>query len=695
MAEIIKELTLDVARKNSIQAIIGKQYDYNSRFLKVHLTNEGVPLIVPTGTVVTINAARADEKKNSFLGEVNEDGSVTVPITQWMLALDDIVTCDISIVDNAGRKLSTTNFVIEVEPSNYSEGDLADVTASIGESTGITGASVDAVTFLLKIDTLKEMSYLFFYNGSGWYFDSVEVTLSDYGITVEGTPLDGDSVLITVAEKSEGILLQLVNKAVSELDDKKLDKVTDVSTYGRVYGISTMGEQITFGCQDAAVNASLPIRDNAGTFQVGTPTKDKHPATKSYVDAREVIEYMLYTSGYSENPVTDGSDNQLYQLNDPTGQYVISGTDGTAYYYNAGQLECIHDPTNEDHDKAWRVWQGSTGILDFSLGSSWGNKDAVIFVAHADKCGYCVRNSYSCFIEGTKVLLRDPKTQELTEKNIENVVAGDHMAFWTPKLNRLTQTRTVVPPLVGECDRYHRLSFSDGRTVDVFGNQFFWDVDLDKLVNWLDMVAGETRVCTAEGDIITYTGAEEIVPPAPVKHYTLMTYRSRYLANGIQVGDKVELFYPRLANMEELMEYWNALPEKDQEYFKRKWREGMRRRNWKFSPEYHEAMKPITAERRTLKRTINENQTYLDSTDYLVAKLSEGLITEAEFAEPREKRQEARDAINAAREALTALETRIPEIEKSVHETVCPPGRYRGVFAGKTRAETEPVGGEA
>lgn len=265
------------------------------------------------------------------------------------------------------------------------------------------------------------------------------------------------------------------------------------------------------------------------------------------------------------------------------------------------------------------------------------------------------------------------------------------MAFWSPKLNRLTQTRTVVPPLVGECESYHRLSFSDGRTVDVFGNQFFWDVDLDKLVNWLDMVAGETRVCTAEGDIITYTGAEEIVPPAPVKHYTLMTYRSRYLANGIQVGDKVELFYPRLVKKEELVEYWNALPEKDKEYFKRKWCEGMRRRNWKFSPEYHEAMKPLLAERAALNRTIAENQSYLDSTDYLVAKLSEGLITEAEFAEPREKRQEARDAINAARDALTALKARVPEIEKAVHETVCPPGRYRGVFAGKTRAETEPL----
>ena len=129
MAEIINELTLDVARENRIQAVLGKQYDYKSRYLKVRIANNGEPIFVTAGTVVTINATRADKQNNSFLGVVNDDGTVTVPITQWMLALDAYVKCDISMTDPQGRKLTTANFTVEVEHSNYTGGNLAEVTA--------------------------------------------------------------------------------------------------------------------------------------------------------------------------------------------------------------------------------------------------------------------------------------------------------------------------------------------------------------------------------------------------------------------------------------------------------------------------------------------------------------------------------------------------------------------------------------
>lgn len=215
MAEIVKELTLDVARENRIQAVLGKQYDYNSRYLKVHIANEGVPLVIAGNSVATINATRADGKSNSFLGEVNGDGTVTVPITQWMLALDDTVKCDISIVDEDGRKLSTTNFTIEVERANYGGGDLAEVTASVGSSKGITGAAVDGVTFIQKVGTPEEKTYTFSFNGTKWLLNSVEVALDDYGITVTGTPVNGDAVTVTVAENTADVLLQLVEQVTA------------------------------------------------------------------------------------------------------------------------------------------------------------------------------------------------------------------------------------------------------------------------------------------------------------------------------------------------------------------------------------------------------------------------------------------------------------------------------------------------
>ncbi len=126
MAEIIKSLSLDVSLQNRIQAVVAKQYDKNSRFLKIQMTDEGRPISVEQTSVVTINASRADNTYKMFAGKVNDDGTVTVPITYWMLELDDKVSCDISVVDVEGRKLSTLNFTIEVERSNYTGEEISE-----------------------------------------------------------------------------------------------------------------------------------------------------------------------------------------------------------------------------------------------------------------------------------------------------------------------------------------------------------------------------------------------------------------------------------------------------------------------------------------------------------------------------------------------------------------------------------------
>lgn len=126
MAEIIKSLSLDVSLQNRIQAVAAKQYDKNSRFLKIQMTDEGRPIPVEQTSVVTINASRADNTYKMFAGKVNDDGTVTVPITYWMLELDDKVSCDISVVDVEGRKLSTLNFTIEVERSNYTGEEISE-----------------------------------------------------------------------------------------------------------------------------------------------------------------------------------------------------------------------------------------------------------------------------------------------------------------------------------------------------------------------------------------------------------------------------------------------------------------------------------------------------------------------------------------------------------------------------------------
>lgn len=124
MAEVLKELTLDVFSANRIKAIVAKQYDYHSRYLLIRLTDGGNNINVESGSVVTINAFRPDGDSAAFLGSVEADGRVLVPLAYWMLELEGTVKCDVSVVDDNERKLSSINFQIEVERANYSGDDI-------------------------------------------------------------------------------------------------------------------------------------------------------------------------------------------------------------------------------------------------------------------------------------------------------------------------------------------------------------------------------------------------------------------------------------------------------------------------------------------------------------------------------------------------------------------------------------------
>ena len=321
MAEIINELTLDVARENRIQAVLGKQYDYKSRYLKVQIANNGEPIFVTSGTVVTINATRADKQNNSFLGVVNDDGTVTVPITQWMLALDDYVKCDISMTDPQGRKLTTANFTVEVEHSNYTGGNLAEVTTSIGSSTGITAATVDGTTFIGKVGTTEEKTYTFAYDGSKWTLHSSTVILGDYGITVVGTPASGDAVTVTVKENTGGLLVDLLAD-IAELGDA-VNKKANTDGYYSSLGAGT-ADQLNSpdGTTD---NSAFNFRTTAGSESVTTGNARIKSIRGKTIVWNQLLNKTQLAYGQTFNGIT--------VVNNGDGTFTLSGTSNGFYQY--------------------------------------------------------------------------------------------------------------------------------------------------------------------------------------------------------------------------------------------------------------------------------------------------------------------------------------------------------------------------
>ena len=113
------------------QAVVAKQYDMNTRFIKATFVDNGDKIYIdPNATVkVVINALRPDGEANGFDGEVNQDGTVTVPLHSWMLELVGTVTCDISVIDTEAddnKKLTTTSFTLLVEKAAFGGEDIAD-----------------------------------------------------------------------------------------------------------------------------------------------------------------------------------------------------------------------------------------------------------------------------------------------------------------------------------------------------------------------------------------------------------------------------------------------------------------------------------------------------------------------------------------------------------------------------------------
>ena len=150
MAQITKEITVDVAKRNLFQAIVAKQNDTDSRYLKATICNDGAKIEVPAAATAVLNVLRADGQAKAYAGTVNSDGTVTVPLPAWALALDDTVACSISIIAGDTQKLTTTSFSIDVQQAEYegdnvSEDENYDLLVSlIGECKSATASALAA-----------------------------------------------------------------------------------------------------------------------------------------------------------------------------------------------------------------------------------------------------------------------------------------------------------------------------------------------------------------------------------------------------------------------------------------------------------------------------------------------------------------------------------------------------------------------
>lgn len=153
MVQTIKKVALEVYKPNTFKIIVAKQGDSKSRFLKVTIVDDNKKIDIPSNAEVIINALRSDGESKSFAGTTNTDGTVTVPLSAWMLELCGVVVSDVSVIDKDGRKLTTSAFNIEVEQASCDNGEISD-----DENFDVLIKLIEDVKELQENDTCKALS---------------------------------------------------------------------------------------------------------------------------------------------------------------------------------------------------------------------------------------------------------------------------------------------------------------------------------------------------------------------------------------------------------------------------------------------------------------------------------------------------------------------------------------------------------
>lgn len=117
MAQCMCKMVLDVADRDAAQCIVARQGDSATRFVRLRLTSFGEPIRVEESAIAVLNVRNAANERLAFEGEINSDGSLTLPINAWMLQSVGVLQCDVSVIDVGGGKLTTPSFEIEVVAS--------------------------------------------------------------------------------------------------------------------------------------------------------------------------------------------------------------------------------------------------------------------------------------------------------------------------------------------------------------------------------------------------------------------------------------------------------------------------------------------------------------------------------------------------------------------------------------------------
>lgn len=123
MNPIYSHLYLDLQHK-TIDSVNLKQYDYEARSIRFHITDNGNPYILTPDIQAEIKIHKPDDTKVVNFATVDCDSNhITVGITSQMTSMYGVLHADISLFRD-GKVVSTMPFLLNVEKSSVQNEDI-------------------------------------------------------------------------------------------------------------------------------------------------------------------------------------------------------------------------------------------------------------------------------------------------------------------------------------------------------------------------------------------------------------------------------------------------------------------------------------------------------------------------------------------------------------------------------------------
>lgn len=188
--EYIQEITLDLNTRVAPIIVGAKQYDNNSRIIKVNYTSDGNPYVI-TGNKVRLRIHKPDGTSGIYDTEISSDRkTVIVTLSEQCLSAAGRVYADLTEFGSNNKTLSTNSFIIDVAPAPninnaHSSNEFQSMMDFIAQGDEVINKAkywADQAETAEEAAEIASSHYPKIVNGYWWVWD---VTVGDYINTEE------------------------------------------------------------------------------------------------------------------------------------------------------------------------------------------------------------------------------------------------------------------------------------------------------------------------------------------------------------------------------------------------------------------------------------------------------------------------------------------------------------------------------